>query len=76
MNCPRPVCGTLSVAQTGTMVFKMPVPNPLINRAGKQSGSVPGLTLNGNTYQKSSKHGSVQNIADSLPKLPTQHLAQ
>lgn len=33
INCPRPVCGTLSVAQTGTMAFNIPVPKPLIKRA-------------------------------------------
>lgn len=35
MNWPREVCSAVSVAQTGTMAFKMPVPMPLTARAGK-----------------------------------------
>jgi hypothetical protein len=34
MNWPREVCSAVSVAQTGTMAFKMPVPKPLKTRAG------------------------------------------
>jgi hypothetical protein len=33
MNCPRLVCSAVSVAQTGTMAFRIPVPTPLIRRA-------------------------------------------
>lgn len=33
-NAPRDVCEAVSVAQTGVMAFKMPVPMPLKTRAG------------------------------------------
>jgi hypothetical protein len=33
MNCPRDVCSAVSVAQTGTIAFRIPVPIPLMNRA-------------------------------------------
>lgn len=33
MNWPRLVCSAVSVAQTGTMAFRIPVPTPLIRRA-------------------------------------------
>lgn len=32
-NCPRDLCSAVSVAQTGTMAFSIPVPQPLIRRA-------------------------------------------
>jgi hypothetical protein len=34
MNWPRDVCDAVSVAHTGTMALSIPVPNPLISRAG------------------------------------------
>lgn len=33
MNWPREVCSAVSVAQTGTIAFRMPVPHPLMRRA-------------------------------------------
>lgn len=32
-NCPRDLCSAVSVAQTGTIAFRIPVPHPLIRRA-------------------------------------------
>ena len=32
-NCPRDLCSAVSVAQTGTMAFRIPVPQPLMRRA-------------------------------------------
>lgn len=34
-NCPRDLCSAVSVAQTGTMAFRIPVPQPLIRRASR-----------------------------------------
>lgn len=36
-NWPRDLCSAVSVAQTGTMALRIPVPHPLIRRAGKTS---------------------------------------
>jgi len=33
MNCPRDLCSAVSVAHTGTIEFKIPVPLPLTRRA-------------------------------------------
>lgn len=41
MNCPLEVCDAVSVAQTGTMALRMPVPKPLIRRAVHQTVSMP-----------------------------------
>ena len=71
MNWPRLVCCTLSVAQTGTMAFSIPVPNPLIKRALQQSVKKTSHIPN-KTYQKSSKYDSAPNIADWPQKSPTQ----
>lgn len=32
-NCPRDLCSAVSVAQTGTMAFRIPVPQPFMRRA-------------------------------------------
>jgi hypothetical protein len=71
MNWPRPVCGTLSVAQTGTIALRMPVPNPLIKRAREpcQHFIYQGVCA---TYQKSSRYDFEQSTEDLLPEYPKQ----
>ncbi len=49
-NCPRDLCSAVSVAQTGTIAFRIPVPHPLIRRAlnhqlyNCKTGKIPLLT--------------------------------
>lgn len=71
-NCPREVWEAVSVAQTGTMTFRIPVPMPLTTRAGRGQYCLLifpkyitwlGAVVSSDTYRRSSSWRSWQRFA-------------
>lgn len=78
-NCPRDLCSAVSVAQTGTIAFRIPVPHPLIRRALDhqlypyvKTGGIPLLTKDhpnvilSRSLKRSAKYGPSCTEANGL----------
>ena len=63
-NCPRDLCSAVSVAQTGTIAFRIPVPHPLIRRALDHQLYNCQFRSDSIANRRSSKHDSEQKFEE------------